>query len=155
MGGGRTLTGRSVVAFTDLDHFKAINDAHGHDTGDRALRLFARVLRDSIRPRDLLARYGGEEFVAVLPDCSLADARIVAERIRSELARALGHATVPPFTVTIGLATAEPGDGLSDVISNADSAMLCAKSLGRDRVLVAGEIAAETGADAVAVPEAG
>ena len=57
-----------VVAYLDLDHFKDLNDLHGHETGDRALRLFARVLRDSIRPRDIPARYGGEEFVIVLPN---------------------------------------------------------------------------------------
>lgn len=135
----RVLDGSFVIAFADLDHFKGINDAHGHDTGDRALRLFARVLRDSIRPRDLIARFGGEEFVAVLPDCSLDDARGVAERIRSELARALENATVPPFTVTIGLAQSDPGDPLGDVISRADVAMLQGKSQGRDRVLVAGD----------------
>ena len=129
-----------VVAFADLDHFKAINDAHGHDTGDRALRLFARVLRDSIRPNDLVARYGGEEFVAVLPDCTKADARAVAERVRSELAAALGHATVPDFTVTIGLADGNPGDTLADVVAAADAIMLSAKSLGRDRVLATGDL---------------
>ena len=56
-----------VVAFVDLDHFKHLNDTHGHDTGDRALRLFGRVLRDSVRPHDIVARYGGEEFIVVLP----------------------------------------------------------------------------------------
>jgi diguanylate cyclase (GGDEF)-like protein len=124
-----------VVAFADLDHFKAINDVHGHETGDRALRLFARILRDSIRPRDLLARYGGEEFIVVLPDCSIPDARVVAERIRSALASALDNATVPAFTVTIGLAEAAPGDELVSVIANADRAMRAAKMHGRDRVL--------------------
>jgi diguanylate cyclase (GGDEF)-like protein len=126
-----------VVAFADLDHFKAINDAHGHDVGDRALRLFARVLRDGVRPRDLPARYGGEEFVVVLPDCTLDDARIVAERIRTQLAAALESGRVPAFTVTIGLAAAQSGEGLSEVVSRADAAMIRAKTLGRDRVLVA------------------
>jgi diguanylate cyclase (GGDEF)-like protein len=142
----RVLDGPFVVAFADLDHFKAMNDEHSHETGDRALRLFARVLRTSIRPRDLVARYGGEEFVVVLPECSLADARVVAERVRAELAAALAHATVPAFTVTIGLAEADPGDELADVIAGADAAMLCAKSMGRDRVADAGEVAAYIGA---------
>ncbi len=142
-----------VVAFADLDHFKLINDVHGHAMGDRALRLFARVLRDSIRPRDLLARYGGEEFVAILPECSLADARTVAERIRSELVSKLGHATVPAFTVTIGLAAAGYGDGLLDVIAAADAAMLRAKSLGRDRVLVAERAIAGIGNGVAAIAD--
>jgi diguanylate cyclase (GGDEF)-like protein len=147
----RVLDGSFVIAFADLDHFKGINDSHGHDTGDRALRLFARVLRDSIRPRDLIARFGGEEFVAVFPECSLDDARGVAERIRSELARALENATVPPFTVTIGLALSDPGDQLADVAGRADVAMLQGKAQGRDRVLVAGDepLLAPTGPTAV------
>ncbi len=143
----RTLEARSrdllaqeppyVVAFADLDHFKAINDQHGHDTGDRALRLFARVLREGVRPVDLVARHGGEEFVAIFPDCSLTDARVVAERIRTNLAAAVGQATVPPFTVTIGLAAGHPGDALADVIAEADLAMLRGKNAGRNRVLAA------------------
>ena len=128
-----------VVAFADLDHFKNLNDLHGHETGDRALRLFARVLRDTIRPRDIPARYGGEEFVVVLPDCTIADARIVAERIRSQLALAIGAATVPTFTVSVGLASANPDEALSEVIARADGALLKAKQIGRDRVVVAGE----------------
>jgi hypothetical protein len=87
-----------------------------------------------------VARYGGEEFVAVLPDCTKTDARAVAERIRSELAAALRHAAVPTFTVTIGLADGNPGDTLADVVASADTAMLSAKSLGRDRVLAAGDL---------------
>jgi diguanylate cyclase (GGDEF)-like protein len=126
-----------VVLFADLDHFKLVNDTHGHETGDRALRLFARVLRDNVRPGDLIARYGGEEFVAVLPTCTVAAAQAVAERVRDALATALGHGTVPPFTVTVGVAASDPADELADVIARADAAMLRAKSLGRDRVLVA------------------
>ena len=129
-----------VVAFADLDHFKVINDTYGHEIGDRALRLFARVLRDAIRPSDFVARQGGEEFLVVLPDCSLPDARLVAERVRTELTRALAQAEVPPFTVTIGLTRSEAGDAFSEVVARADAAMLKAKSLGRDRVLAAGDV---------------
>ena len=131
-----------VVAYADLDHFKDINDSFGHETGDRALRLFARVLRDSVRPRDFVARHGGEEFLVVLPECSLPDARTVAERIRTELGKVLGQATVPPFTVTIGLAASEPNDAFSDVVGRADATMLVAKSLGRDQTLAAPDIPA-------------
>ena len=128
-----------VVAFADLDHFRQINDIHGHETGDRSLRLFARVLRDSVRPRDLPARYDGEEFVGVLPDCTLADARAVVERIRSQLARVLGQASIPPFTVSVRLAAADPGEAFSEVVGRADATMRQAKSLGRDSVGVADE----------------
>lgn len=130
-----TAETRYAVMFADLDHFKAINDEHGHDVGDRAVRLFSRVLADSIRPGDLVARHGGEEFVAVLPNCSVSDARLVAERIRANLAAALQEATLPRFTVTIGLAAGFPGQALVDVVSKADTAMLRAKEHGRDQVL--------------------
>ena len=146
--------GDFVVAYADLDHFKLLNDLHGHETGDRALRLFARVLRDGVRPRDIPARYGGEEFVVVLPDCTIADARDVADRIRSELAVAIGAATVPDFTVSVGLASAESGEALSEVIARADGALLQAKQTGRNRVVVAGDPADGPSPDPVPVPAA-
>ena len=121
-----------VVAFADLDHFKALNDTFGHDAGDRALQVFARVLLDVLRPSDACACYGGEEFVVILPSCALAEATIVADRIRTKLADATKKG--PPFTVSIGLAEANPGDTLSEVIEHADAALLDAKALGRDRV---------------------
>lgn len=123
-----------VVAFADLDHFKDLNDTYGHETGDRALRLFAGVLRSSVRPTDIVARHGGEEFVAVLPKCSLADAVVVFEKLRSDLARALRSAEVPPFTVTIGLAVVRSGEPFVEAIRRADELMLAGKALGRDRV---------------------
>jgi diguanylate cyclase (GGDEF)-like protein len=128
-----------VIAFADLDHFKLINDSHGHATGDRAIRLFARVLRDGIRPQDLVARFGGEEFVAVFPRCSLIEGRVIAERIRSYLTDALAHACIPPFTVTIGLAGTESIGEFAEVLARADAAMLQGKNLGRDRVLTHSE----------------
>ena len=75
-----------LAAYADLDHFKILNDVHGHDAGDRALKLFARVYRDNVRPSDIPARYGGEEFVVVLPNCELGDAMLVMDRVRDRLA---------------------------------------------------------------------
>jgi diguanylate cyclase (GGDEF)-like protein len=143
-----------VVAFADLDHFKVLNDAHGHETGDRALRLFARVLRDSVRPTDVPARYGGEEFVVVLPDCSVHDAVAVAHRLRGRLADALRDANVPPFTVSVGIARSGPDNGLTETVARADEALLAAKAAGRDRVWIFSGDAPETAEDATAEPDA-
>lgn len=130
---------RYVVAFADLDRFKMLNDVHGHDTGDRALRLFARVLRDSVRPNDIPARYGGEEFVVVLPECDVRDAHAVAERVRDRLAASLSGANVPTFTVSIGLAPYDPSLTFSEMLELADKALLNAKQTGRNRTVVAGQ----------------
>ena len=126
-----------AVAYGDLDHFKPLNDIHGHDTGDRALRLFAGVLRDGVRPNDMAARYGGEEFVVVLPDCSIADAYTVLDRVRARLADALHGGTVPAFTVSFGLALGEPDLTFGEIVEQADVALLRAKSEGRNRVILA------------------
>jgi diguanylate cyclase (GGDEF)-like protein len=126
-----------VAAYGDLDHFKQLNDVYGHDAVDRALRLFARVLRDSVRPNDLAARYGGEEFVVVLPNCPMPDANAVIARLREGLATAQQGTTVPPFTVSFGLAASRPERTFSETLEVADAALLDAKATGRDRVVVA------------------
>ena len=132
-----TESGRPyAVAYGDLDHFKEVNDVYGHDAGDRALRMFARVLRDSVRPNDIPARYGGEEFVVVLPDCSIADAVQVLERVRENLARAQVTAASPPHTVSFGLGTSVAGAAFDDVLKIADLALAEAKAQGRDRIVV-------------------
>ena len=127
-----------AIAYGDLDHFKLLNDIHGHDAGDRALRLFARVLRDNVRPNDIAARYGGEEFVVVLPDCTVADAYVVIDRVRTRLADAQRGGTVPSFTVSFGLAPGEADLAFGEIVEQADVALLRAKSEGRDRVVLAG-----------------
>jgi diguanylate cyclase (GGDEF)-like protein len=136
----RRLTEQSVpyvIAFADLDHFKDLNTTYGHETGDRALRIFARTLRDSIRPDDIPARWGGEEFVTLLPDCRVEDAQIVAERLRQRLVWVLEKGDVPPFTVSVGLAASEDGVPFSEVLAAADEALLQAKIDGRDAIVVA------------------
>jgi diguanylate cyclase (GGDEF)-like protein len=126
-----------ALAYGDLDHFKALNDTHGHETGDQALRLFARVMRDSVRPADLVSRYGGEEFVIVLPDCATNTATAVLERIREHLALSLTSGRVPPFTVSFGLATSTDATTFDEIVDVADHALLNAKAAGRNRVVLA------------------
>ena len=128
-----------ALAFGDLDRFKQLNDRHGHEVGDRALRLFARVLRDTLRPSDLPSRYGGEEFVLLLPDCGADEAEAVLERVRVRLAEVLEGGTVPPFTCSFGLAASTDGADPESVIRVADEALLRAKAAGRDRIVRSGD----------------
>jgi diguanylate cyclase (GGDEF)-like protein len=126
-----------ALAYGDLDHFKVLNDTHGHEAGDQALRLFARVLAESLRPGDIAARYGGEEFVLVLPNCDTPVATAVLERVRENLVLALGASRVPPFTVTFGVASSAYAAAFDEVVAIADGALLTAKAAGRNRVVVA------------------
>jgi diguanylate cyclase (GGDEF)-like protein len=126
----------SVLAL-DVDRFKALNDAHGHDTGDRMLRLIAKCIQDELRHTDVVARYGGEEFVALLPDTPAKGAMDVAERIRVAIAAtgtSAGDQAVHT-TISIGIAT-YPQDGttLDLLMARADHAMYAAKEAGRDKV---------------------
>ena len=121
------------VAFCDLDHFKRINDTHGHAAGDRALRQFGRVLDSTFRPGDLVGRWGGEEFVIVLAETSPEEAADAVERVRSSLAMALLVGDTPSFTVSAGIAG--PTDDFETAVARADAALLEAKRRGRDRVV--------------------
>ena len=126
-----------ALAYGDLDHFKILNDTHGHEAGDQALRLFARVLRDSVRPGDITARYGGEEFVVVFPDCPIGTATKVLERLREQLALTLTSGRVPAFTVSFGLASSSDAATFDEVVAIADRALLTAKADGRNRTVLA------------------
>ena len=126
-----------AVAYGDLDHFKLLNDTHGHEAGDQALRLFSRVLRESVRPTDIAARYGGEEFVLILPGSDTETATIVLERVRERLALALAAGRIAPFTVSFGLAASTDAATFDEVVAAADQALLRAKAAGRNRVVVA------------------
>jgi len=128
---------RVAIAFADLDHFKDLNDTFGHDAGDRALRLFTRVVQGAVRDGDLVGRWGGEEFVLVFPDADRSVAAAACERIRDALRAEVQGATVPPFTASFGVADADQAGSLEELLELADQAMFHAKAAGRDRVVVA------------------
>ena len=125
-----------AVAMADLDHFQAFNDRYGRETGDRALRLFALVLRDSLRNSDIISRCGGDEFAIAFPDCSAMDASRVLETLRTRFDDAIIVGGLPTFTASFGVTEGEPGEELSAVLRRADDALLLAKHQGRDRVVL-------------------
>lgn len=118
-----------TVAILDLDHFKSINDTHGHPTGDAVLRSFCEHVGERMRPPYVLGRLGGEEFLLLMPGTPLADACTALERVRRTLAP---HAGVT-YTFSAGLAQASPGEPLPAAIERADEALYRAKQGGRDR----------------------
>jgi two-component system, cell cycle response regulator len=128
------------LLMVDLDHFKDVNDQHGHLVGDVVLRAVAEVLQQAVRSADVVARYGGEEFVVVLPETPLSGARVFAERIRAAIAAFpfaadAGHGPVQ-VTASVGIAVF-PSDGVDsvgDLLARADEALYRAKSAGRNRV---------------------
>jgi diguanylate cyclase (GGDEF)-like protein/PAS domain S-box-containing protein len=124
-----------ALALGDLDHFKQLNDTHGHEAGDRALRLFADVARRGIRDLDTIARWGGEEFVVLLPDLDRFGAVEVLERMRAALARAHPGET-PRFTVSFGVSDTQQAQSASLLFRVADEGLYAAKLAGRDRVSI-------------------
>jgi len=125
-----------VVAMADLDHFKQLNDVHGHETGDRALRLFSQTLRTALRSQDIVSRQGGEEFAVVLPACTVEDASDALEGVRHHLFDAVRGAGLPAFTVSFGIIESADTEDLTEMLARADTALLQAKRAGRDQVVV-------------------
>jgi diguanylate cyclase (GGDEF)-like protein len=113
-----------------------LNDTHGHETGDRALRVFATTLQSAVREEDIVGRYGGEEFVLAFPDCNLPEAYAILERVREELDAATRGSGLPSVTASFGLVEAIDGETLDDTVRRADAALFAAKAAGRDRVVV-------------------
>ena len=132
---------RRRVAFSllmmDIDFFKAINDNHGHDVGDKALQHVANRISSQLREGDLCARYGGEEFVVLLPNTATDEAMQVAERIRAEVESSPLKLPKQPITLSIGVATYQPGMDAEKLLKAADKEVYRAKESGRNQVRLA------------------
>lgn len=128
------------IALIDIDHFKSINDTHGHAAGDAAICQVAETISDRLRAYDSLGRFGGDEFLLLLPQTPCGDALLVAERLR----RAVNHLTIPgiskSITLSIGITEAVPADDALALLARADKALYQAKSAGRNcgRVFLSG-----------------
>ncbi len=135
-------TGRPLsVMILDIDHFKSVNDTHGHDVGDKVIQQFAERIRSSVRGMDLACRYGGEEFLIAMPDTDKNTAGVVAERIRDDMSaqRVVLNSGRDELqvTVSIGIASTEDGqkeDSAQKLIKRADEALYKAKTSGRNKV---------------------
>ena len=129
---------RFSLCMLDLDHFKRINDHHGHLTGDRALQVVAEILHDEVRVGDILGRYGGEEFLVLLSETPLMGAVETAERLRQQIERDTAE-RMPhglPVTASIGVTEYAPGESIELALARADRALYRAKGAGRNCVRV-------------------
>lgn len=124
------------VLFVDLDHFKKINDTHGHAAGDLVLKAVANTLQTGIRKSDILGRIGGEEFSIFLPDTMEAGALLLAESLREQIEALMPQLPSGPIRITasIGVASSSVGQAMHEIQQQADQAMYHAKAQGRNRV---------------------
>ena len=131
----------------DIDNFKKVNDAFGHQVGDEILKLFAGVLTQNVQSRDTVARYGGEEFAIILPQTTIQDAKALAERVRRELETkelAINESgkAIGTITASFGIAQLADGDDAETLIQRADEKLYAAKCAGRNRIATDGAMAA-------------
>ncbi|PXX91081.1 diguanylate cyclase [Marinobacter vulgaris] len=132
----------TCLVMLDIDHFKPVNDTHGHLAGDEVIKHAANVVRDSLRQSDSLGRYGGEEFGIILPETDAEGARIICERIREAIQNTPVQTTTAPiqYTVSIGIAPLTEGpENHMQWLQQADEALYAAKEGGRNRVVVSAE----------------
>lgn len=126
------------LAMLDVDHFKQVNDRHGHPAGDVVLKSVAELLRGRFRGTDALARYGGEEFMVLMPATGVQQAQEVLEQVRQalqDLPIALDSGETLRCTISIGVAQHQPGQSLNELVSLADQMLYRAKQSGRNRVM--------------------
>lgn len=125
-----------AIAVLDLDHFKQVNDQHGHAVGDCILKMFAEILKAQRRASDFVARFGGEEFVIIFPNTNVAGAMIFLERLRKSVEKSLCIQDKKLcVTVSIGVAQLNIEDTTESLFKRADSALYEAKEAGRNRVV--------------------
>ena len=134
-----------TVAVIDLDHFKRVNDAHGHGVGDRVLQHFSQLVRRHLRPIDLVGRIGGEEFLVLLPNAETMGAAQAIARLRGLVGAESPVAALPDLRLAFsaGLTTAHAGDTPDQIYHRADLALYCAKAAGRSRSVVVDETGGE------------
>lgn len=148
--------GTLLFAMIDVDHFKRVNDHHGHAMGDHVLRVFADALRANVRETDVLARWGGDEFLLLLSDIEPRSAQTLLERTREAIA-ALPVPNAPPglrLSMSVGLALHLPHSSHQETLECADQALYAAKDQGRNRVALAPELQPAPVDDAPAMPQA-
>ena len=139
---------QSGLALIDLDHFKRVNDQHGHATGDRVLQSFARVAQSCLRDGDILARYGGEEFVLLLPSTDAEQFSACCERLREAFASEHAVSASQPYgplSLSVGLTLLNEGDNLDESLQRADEALYRAKHAGRNRCEASWAVGAQDG----------
>jgi diguanylate cyclase (GGDEF)-like protein len=133
------------LIMADLDHFKSVNDCHGHLAGDLLLKQVAQMLTRSVRAVDVVTRYGGEEFAIVLPETELSQGMILANRVRDAVARHTFFAEGVPVKLAVSMGVARIPDqrinSLNQLVAGADQALYLAKTLGRNRVEALHEVA--------------
>ena len=127
--------GRLCALMADLDHFKRVNDVHGHEAGDSVLAAFGDLLRRRTRAIDIVARFGGEEFVVLMPDTDKEQAVAIAERIREAIAACRVEPLPDPVTASFGVVELVAGEQASALLHRADTALYEAKQSGRNRVV--------------------
>jgi diguanylate cyclase len=127
------------AALLDLDNFKRLNDAHGHQTGDRALVHMIEIVKTTVRPHDIVARYGGEEFLILLPDTEIDEAVMVITRLQRNLTTHFFLHNNEKLLITFsgGVAQLNPGEDRESLVERADTALYRAKAAGKNRVVAA------------------
>ena len=135
----KTRSGKTgCLCMMDIDHFKDVNDKHGHAVGDQVLQTSVKFISDRLRAYDSIFRYGGEEFLICLPETQMEEAELILNRIRNDLAThpnpLPGGTSTVSITASFGVAAMTAEMSIQDAVNMADHALLCAKATGRNRV---------------------